>query len=275
MLLIATTLVSSTSVKKEHIEPALYSADVPIWKEGDSWTFNERYAEFGYRADGTRVIAWYHNCTSTYTVMDDTGDTYTVKLTSENNEGSLMWGRYRVRYTPFTTLTQELEHRKTDLAYTSWTHQEKGFVFWLLGRIGFPFPAYLSVLVEASFTPAEGLIPFPLTAGTNGTFPSYTVTGNQIRSLYFGLIKMADADFSYDVSAQDYECTNTSISVPAGDYDAYNISSDVGGAQNYSYLYYVPEVGFYAKISSHLELEDTGEPYLNYEHELVSTTYTP
>jgi hypothetical protein len=66
-----------------------------------------------------------------------------------------------------------------------------------------------------------------------------------------------------------------SITVPAGTFDAYKISRDMGSEQNYSYLYYVPEAGFYAKISSHLEKDDSGKTVLNYEHELVSTTYEP
>ena len=65
------------------------------------------------------------------------------------------------------------------------------------------------------------------------------------------------------------------ITVPAGTYDAYNISTDMGSVQNFSYSYYVPEVGFIAKYSTHLELDDSGKPVRDWEHELISTTYTP
>lgn len=278
MLLIATMAMPISALNKTYeIEPEPISneEDVPVWEVGDSWTYNEHYNEFAYLDDGTPDLVWYHNCTSTYTITDDTGDTYTVKLTSENNEGSLIIGRFRLKYTPLTKLTQELEHRKTDLAYNRIFHQERGLVFWLIGKIGIPIPAYYSVATEASYAPAQELTPFPLTAGKTGTFPSYTSTGHQKMSLYFGLIKLSDSDFSYNVPAHDYICEMASITVPAGIYDAYNISTDMGSAQNFSYSYYVPEVGYIAKFSTHLELDGSGKPVMNYEHELVSTTYTP
>jgi len=78
MLLIATAIVSATSVKEENIGTTSYEVDVPVWEVGDSWTYNEHYNEFAYKSDGSLALAWYHNCTSTYTVTDDTGDTYTV-----------------------------------------------------------------------------------------------------------------------------------------------------------------------------------------------------
>ncbi len=274
MLLIATAVpaVGILNIKKQSNGTTSYEADVPVWEVGDSWTYNEHYNEFAYKNDGTILLAWYHNCTSTYTVTDTTGDSYKVKLTSKNNEGSLIVGSIRLKYTPFTKLTQELEHRKTDLAYKGYIHQEKGFVFWLLGKIGFPIPAYFSLVTEASYSPAHELIPFPLTAGKNGTFSSYTTTGHQKMSLY--LIKFSDSNFSYNISVQDYNCEMTNITVPAGTYEAYNISTDIGGAQNFSYLYYVPEIGYSVKFSR-LELDNSGKLVLNYEHELVSTNYSP
>jgi len=244
MLMIATAIVSATTVKEINIETTSNEVDVPVWKVGDTWTYNEHYNEIAYRDDGTPGLIWYHNCTSNYTL---------------------------------TKLTQELEHRKTDLAYMRWFHQEKGFVFWLLGRIGFPIPAHFSLATEASFSPANELIPFPLTAGKNGTFPSFTITGHSKVSLYFGLIKLSDSDFSYDVPAQDYMCEMANITVPAGTYEAYNVSTDFyfGSAHNYSYDYYVPEVGYFVKLLSHNDWDDSGKPALNYHHELISTTFKP
>ena len=69
----------------------------------------------------------------------------------------------------------------------------------------------------------------------------------------------------------------TNITVPAGTYEAYNISIDDfrGSANNFSYTYYVPEVGFSAKFFSHSDWGNSEKPALDYKHELVSTTYTP
>lgn len=276
MLLIATAIVSATSVKEENIETTSYDVDVPVWKVGDSWTYNERYNQFGYREDGSLGLVWYLNCTSTVTVIDDTGDTYSLKLKSKNIEGRLNVGPYRLKFTPFTKLTQELVHRKTDLAYVRVFHQERGLVLWLIGRIGIPIPAYYNDVEESSYTPANEIIPFPLTAGKNGTFSSFMSSGYIKSSLFFGLIKLVWGEWSdFENPATDYTCEMANINVPAGNYDAYNISTDMGSAQNFSYIYYVPEVGSYAKYSAHSELDDSGKPVANFEHELVSTTYTP
>jgi hypothetical protein len=280
LIMIATMIGSAADINvKENIKINASvvddPVDVPVWEIGDSWTYNEHYNSFGYREDGTISYVWYHNCTSTYTVVDDSGDTYMVRLTSKDTEGRFNVGRYRLKFTPFYKLTQELEHRKTDLAYVHISTQEKGPVIWQLGNIGIPIPAYYSDIWESSYIPAFELFPFPLTAGKTGTFSSFTRTGHETLSLYFGLIKFADYDFSADIPARDYICNMASITVPAGTYEAYNISTDEGSAQNFSYSYYVPQVGSYAKWVSHHELDDSGKPVSNNKFELVSTTYNP
>ena len=275
VLMIASAIVSATTVKEENIEKTSSDVDVPIWEKGDSWTYYESYNTYGYRDDGSLAIEWHLNCTSTVTVDDDTGDTYKLKLKGKNIQGSFRAGPYRIKYTPLTKFTQVLEHRKTDLAYVGFTHKEKGLVLWLIGKIGIPIPAYYSDVEEASYTTADENFPFPLFEGKNGTFSSFMSTGSVKASLYFGLIKLVWGNWSdFEFPARNYTCGMTNINVTAGEYNAYNISTDMGSAQNYSYMYYVPEVGSYAKFSSHTEL-DSGKPVSNFEHELVSTTYTP
>jgi hypothetical protein len=264
----------SAYVFQEVNEPPL---DVPVWEVGDSWTYNEQYHQIWYKTDGNISFIWYHNCTSTYTVTDDTGDSYAMKLTSKNNEGSLTLGKFRLKFTPFTKLTQEMEFRKTDLAYVNtFKNQEKGLVIWLLGTIGLPIPAQYSDIWDSTGDP-QVFLPFPLTAGTTGTLPSYTAAGHEKMSLYWGLIKFIDADFSYEFPALDYHCQMANITVPAGTYDTYNVSTDVyyGSSHNYSWTYYLPEAGFYAKQSIHSDWEGTGKLTAEYNFELVSTTYKP
>jgi len=278
LMLVATTVVSATNINvKKDIQPTTSGADVPVWKVGDSWTYNEQYHQIWYDTNGNISYIWYHNCTSTYSVTADTGDNYTVKLTSKNNEGSLTIGAYRLKFTPFTKLTQEMQFRKTDLAYVNiFKNQEKGLVIWLLGKISLPIPAQYSDTWESILTP-QVFIPFPLTAGITGTLPRYTATGHEKMSLYWGLIKFIDSDYSFDYPALNYTCEMANITVPAGTYDAYNVSTDVyfGSSHNYSWTYYVPQIGFYAKQSIHNDWGATGKPTGIYEFDLVSTTYKP
>jgi hypothetical protein len=277
LMLVATAVVSATNINvKETSQPTSAGVDVPVWKIGDSWTYNEQYHQIFYDSDGGINFIWYHNCTSTYTVTDDTGDHYAVKLTSENNEGSLNIGIFRLKFTPFTKLTQEMEFRKTDLAYVNtFKNQEKGPVIWLLFNI-VPIPAQYSDIWENTLTPSV-FLPFPLTAGTNGTLPGNTGTGHETLSLYWGLIKFINTDFSFDFPALNYTCEMANITVPAGTYDAYNVSTDVyfGSSHNYTWTYYVPEMGFYAKQITHSDWGASGKLTQDYKYELVSTTYEP
>jgi len=277
LMLVATTVVSATKINvNETIQSTSVGEDVPIWETGDSWVYNEQYHQIWYKADGNISFTYYHNCTSTITVTDDTGDHYTVKLTSKNNEGSLTIGKlYRLKFTPLTKLTQEMQFRKTDLAYVNtFKNQEKGPVIWLLGKIGLPIPAQYSDVYETTLTP-NVFLPFPLTAGTTGVLPSYTAAGHEKMSLYWGLIKFIDGDYSYDFPPMNYTCEMTGITVPAGPYDSYNVSTDIyfGSSHNFTWTYYVPEIGFYAKQLYRSDWSDTGKLHDYYNSELVSTTY--
>jgi hypothetical protein len=250
--------------------------DVPVWKVGDSWTYNEQYINHLYTANGTLAMLWYHNCTSTYTVTDTTGDNYTVKMTSTNNEGSQINGWLRLKYTPFTKLTGEFLFRKTDLAYMRESTTEKGFVIWRIGKIGLPLPAQFRDTWGDSYTPAGIVFPFPLTAGTSGTLANNSWAGHEKSSLYWGLIKIIDSDYSGYSGEQIYTCEMANISVPAGTYDAYNVSveSTNGLGHSSSWSYYAPEAGWFVKQYIYDENEN-GKPGFGFECELVSTTYTP
>ena len=88
LMLVATTVVSATNINvKEKIQPTSSSVDVPVWKKGDSWTYESHEIRYKYDSNGTLWYTLYHNCTSTFTVTDDVGDNYTVKMTSTNNRG--------------------------------------------------------------------------------------------------------------------------------------------------------------------------------------------
>jgi hypothetical protein len=277
LMLVTTTVVSATNINvKKTIKQTSAGIDAPVWEKGDSWTYNEQYHQIFYNKNGDIYYTWFHNCTCTYTVIADTEESYTLKMTSKNNEGSLTFGLFRLKFTPFVKFTQEIQCRKTDLGYINCSNQEKGPAFWLLGKIGLPIPTQYSDTWEVSFTPAWIYLPFPFTAGTNGILPGYNETGQEKMGLYWGLIKFFDVDFSNNVAACNYTCEMADISVPAGNYNAYNISTDeyFGSSHNYTRLYYVPDLGYIAKNIEHLELDDSGKPLWDYKVELKSTTYT-
>jgi len=249
--------------------------DVPVWELGDSWTYNEKYCSIGSN------YAWYHNCTIVCTVTDTTGDSYTLEWLSENDEGSYtIDGFCRLKFTPFTKFIQETQHRKTDLANERTFWQEKGLVIWLIGNINLPIPAQYSDVFEETYTTADEGLPFPITAGTTGTFPGYSYSGHDKSAIYWGLIKLIDSDYSGEIGARDYTCEMATITVPAGTYDAYNISIEGNFHEDYDYFtttwsYYVPQVGYTAKQFHHVDYDPSGQYFYEYKAELISTNYTP
>jgi hypothetical protein len=276
-ILMVTTVVSATLIDvKEHSRTTTSGENVPEWKKGDSWTFNEQYINHLYNEDGSLLNLWYHNCTSTYTVINVTGDTYTVKMSSTNNDGYQMWDWLRWKYTPLTKFTIEITQRKTDLAYIRFTYTEKGLVLLLLGKINLPFPAqFYDTWVETNTPPLE-IFPFPLIAETTGTLANYSWMVHETSSFYWGVFKKI-FDYSSFSYVQNYTCEIANITVPAGTYNTYNVSVD-STPQGYSHFstwsYYAHEVGWFVKQSIYNE-KAPGKPGYIYNCELVSTTYTP
>jgi hypothetical protein len=278
LMLVATAVVSATNLNvKEKIQPISSSVDVPIWKVGDSWTYNWHELNYKYDTNGTLWYTSYHNCTLTMLVTDDTGDNYTQKWTSTNNEGRATISSYRLKFTPFIKYTGGLVCRKTDLAGLSEIHQEKGFAFWLIGNI-LPIPAQYNHLSEWIYKTAVIYLPFPMNAGTSGTFPSYQYSYQEKSLLYWGLISLFNWPAkNYTASSQPYHCEMANITTSAGIFNAYNVSEEKSyGLGHYScWRYYVPEVGNQAKIHINSDWDTLGNPGTIVELELVSTTHTP
>ena len=123
----------------------------------------------------------------------------------------------------------------------------------------------------------EILLPFPLNAGNHGTLPNASFTGHEKCSLYWGLITLFNWPNLYGYTGvQNYTCEMANITVPAGNYSAYNVSagSTDGLGHSFTWSYYVPEVGWWAKQIS-VATDNSGIPVRIYKCELVSTTYTP
>ncbi|KYK22299.1 hypothetical protein AYK25_02550 [Thermoplasmatales archaeon SM1-50] len=276
-MLVATTLVSATNINiKEKIQPQSFSVDVPVWEVGDSFTYNEKYVNRLYKADGTLWYLWYHNCTSTYDVTNTTGDNYTVKMTTTNDEGSVTISSFHFKFTKLTKLSGEAKLSKTDLALVSRYGQEKGLVFWLLFNM-IPIPAQYTDAWAGTYSPPAVSLPFPLTAGTNGTLPNSSYTGHEKCSLFWGLITLFNWPDLYGYTGeQNYTCEMANITVPTGTYDAYNVSvTATSGLYHASEsYYYVPEVGWTVKDVSNAT-DIGGRPGFTFESELVSYSYTP
>jgi hypothetical protein len=273
LILITTTVVSAThkNVKEKN---QITSADVPIWKVGQSCTYNEQYMNHAYSEDGNLTWLWFHNCTSTYIVTDTAGDDYTVKMITRKNRGSSMLGPFQLKFTPFTKLKATFKQRKTDLAYIRESYTEKGLVFLLVGKIGLPIPLHFRSVWGGSYSPPGIILPFPLVDGKSGTIANYTLSGHMKMSFLRGLLTLVDEDYWVYARDQNYTCELEQVTVPAGTYDVFNVStvSTYGLGNSTTWSYYSPEVGWFAKQYVRFE-DEFGRPGWIFKCELVSTTY--
>jgi hypothetical protein len=278
LMLVATTVVSATNglIMKEKSQPKTLSVDVPVWKKGDSWTYNYHRTEYRYNGS-TMWYKDYNNCSLTLTVSDDSGANYTVKYTQKNTEGRITIGSYQLKYTKLTKFSDEIILRKNDLGQLRQTAQTKGPVFWLIGG-KLPFPAQFQFSGTESFTPAYVILPFPFSAGDSGTLPAYHGEYGEKCVLYWGLITLFDHPSApYNQGTLPYQCEMANVTVPAGTYTTYNVSVDVtwGMHGHYIYLqYYVPDVGNTVKWSVY-QVDSAGNLQYNIGAELVSTTHAP
>jgi hypothetical protein len=279
LMLMATTVVSATNGLnlKEKILLTSSMVDAPVWKKGDSWTYQVHEIILNGH-HGNYTLAVYNDCTQTYTVTDTTGDNYIIKVTSKNlvgNASYILSGHlYRFKFTKLTRWTMEFHLRKTDLALVYEWWQWKGFVFWLYGKIGLPLPAQYELVVNHTYSPPMIYMPFPLTPGTNGTLPNSQGAGTGKCSLYWGYITLFSGPDIINSRPLHYTCEMTNITVPAGHYDAYNVS-ETYSLYAYYRSYYVPEVGNFAKRSVKTDYGYTSWLTFIQEMDLVSTTYTP
>ena len=189
-----------------------------------------------------------------------------------------MWFSTKIKFTRFTKIKFEYQRRKTDLAESKYSMEVKGFVFWLKGEINFPIPAQMYWRQDNINTPSMIYLPFPLTAGTNGTISGYNTHANTICSLYWGRIPLWDGEADFEEGSSNCTCEMASITIPAGTYDAYNVSIERPwglSAYDYDRYYYVPELGNVAKQFIHKDWDSSGRTWFDSEIELVSTTYNP
>jgi len=278
-MLVTTTLVSATNINiKEKIQPLSFTVDVPVWEEGDSWTYTFHHTHYKYTSNGTLWATIDYNCTLLQTVTDNSGDNYTVTWTSTDFEGRATYGSVKLKYTPFTKYTAEFIFRKTNLASYQERHQLKGFVFWLIGTVGFPFPAQFMHTREWIYKTAAEYLPFPMTAGTNGTYPGFQYSYQEKCSLYWGIVSLLNNPITnYSSTPRNYHCEMENITVPKGTYNAYNVSVDLtyGLGQRHDWRYYVPEVGNTVKVYIDVDNDNSGNPGTIYKLELVDFNYTP
>ncbi|MCK4415536.1 MAG: hypothetical protein KAU84_00130 [Thermoplasmatales archaeon] len=245
-------------------------ADVPVWETGDSWTYE---IEMTSRTDPNETMKYTLSGDLVFTVVDDTGDHYTLEGIGESISIVGNIGKLGLKSSRIITFNTDLVVRKSDLGVSSYYYMFKGIAFITLGIIIIPFPIQVQVYRNSEFTPERPLLPFPLFDGKNGTFNSVTLKEDWATTMFWGLITADEGNGSGHTVTSDYICTAEQITVPAGTYEVYNVTTYEHG--NYARLYYNTTVGNTVKFSNKQVHDEWHDWWLIQEFKLKSTTYTP
>jgi hypothetical protein len=272
MLLIATTLVSATKIDfKDDIGSLSNTADVPVWEEGDSWTYEYEQITRGLPNETTKLTITGN---IVYTVVDDTGDHYTLEGKGESMSATANLGNVRLKSSRIFNLRVDMVVRKTDLGISSFYYKFKTFAFIMLGPIIIPFPIQGTGYRNTEFTPERPILPFPLHDGKNGTFTSVQIDEEWAQKMFWGLITLEEGNVSWDSVALKYICNTEEITVPAGTYDVYNVTSYLEG-WNHIGLCYNATVGNAVEIYVKMFHGEYHDWWMILKHKLKSTTYIP
>jgi hypothetical protein len=244
------------------------SADVPVWEVGDSWTYEMLYAlrdpvNFSMGANLTCEITW--------TVEDDSGENYILKGKGKSISMIGWVGSTGMVNTRFVTVKPEMRVGKADLGIKSFNYSAKGYVFIKMGKIVIPLPIHVKTYRNSKFTPHKQILPFPLTDGKNGTFDSVDFEEEWATTMFWGLVELENRNNSYPMGEQNYICKEEKITVPAGTFDTYNVTTTT----HYQLIrnHYNSTVGNI--ISLYTKHLSNGTWWLIMDFKLLSTTYTP
>lgn len=280
MLMIATLAIPISAMNKDDVlenKPISIGADVPTWEVGDSWTYDTHYYQ-AIRENNTIVSVWDGSLELTLEVIDDTGDVYTLQGNGKPKGGFDLSGIIDMKTTRFSNLDTTVKLYKSNLAIIENEYVFKAILLLTLGPIPLPIPIQMKAYMLSKFEPVWELLPFPLYDGKTGYTPQSTLNQTSDMSIFWGIIPIqSETSDEGWVGNATYECVNESITVPAGNYDVYNITSSVNWSEygeDWYHSYYCEEVGNIVKCAYNID-QDDGETVVLWEMELLSTTYTP
>jgi len=269
MLMISTIAIPVSAIDKEQeSNTKLNITDVPVWEVGDSWTYELEL----YQRDAINLSRGVNTTSEfTWTVKDDSGDNYILKGKSKANKMTGWIGNTQLVGGRFAKLKCEMIVGKEDLSIKSYDQTAVGYVFIKMGKLVIPLPIHAKDWRFSKFTPNKQILPFPLSDGKNGTFDSGTYEYDTGTEMFWGLVEIYHVDGSYPTGPQEYTCFEEQITVPAGDYDTFNVTTEL--PYNFVTLHYSEEVGnIVSMYTVHL---DHGEWWLIIDYKLKSTTYEP
>jgi hypothetical protein len=276
-ILVCMLVIPSFIVSAERIDitkaSTNYDDDVPIWENGDSWTYtvSEFWVDFTFEGKNIQMVGIIDDFT--WTVSDTSGSTYTVDVTGKITAtyeisipiGSLVLYVNGTINSPWNRLKGTIIFGKSNLEIEDFNVVITGFTSIKIYPLPIKFPILIRITADAEFSTPVPLFDFPLHNFKFWNLPEIDITTDVNVGGIFGIFKIPMTIYThYGWTPLAFSCLyQESITVEAGIFDAWKIKSLIGGFFEY---YYAPSVGNLVKI-------DVNMPHGGIEAELKTTNY--
>lgn len=247
-------------ISKDFKENKTYFDDpVPIWSEGNSWTYTFNNFTVDYDYGDAKIFMNGRIDDLKWTVVDTSVD-YKVDL-----KGEITADSYEV-YFPIsskvlhitgsikpslTTLSGTLVFTKSDLEIKDMSAVLKGIISAKISPLPFSIPIPFKITLDADLSAVFPIFDFPLYDHKFWNLPAIDVTSKVTVGGKFGLIKFPfTLTTSYTWTPFAFHCKpKVDVTVEAGNYSAYEITSILFDVFKY---YYAPTAGNLVKIDATL-----------------------
>jgi len=265
ILTIVIPVVATTN--RQVFSKTAYDVDVPVWENGDEWTYH-------FTESRTINPAYSFSDDITYKIIEDSGDSYTLKA-KVRPKGSFDLGSIGLKTTMFTSGFMEIQLRKADLGLENFVEKLKGILLLTIGSLTLPIPIQISANYNVEFDPTWVIIPFPLYDGKCGNLSSTEILHiNDTIHLFWKLITVfGPLSEALPLSPIPYTCNLEKLTVGERTFDVYNVSA--GLEKDWRFIsYYSEEVGNVVKEVIYIPAGG-GKVINSYILELKDWSYTP
>jgi hypothetical protein len=246
--------VMATSIPKNQNSITL-NDDVPTWNVGDSWTYTINNFAIHYNVSGQKMFMDGYIDDFNLNVADTSGTNYKVDFTGK------LTGAYDI-YFSTTSLTLDVEgtfkptltrfkgsifFSKSDLEIEDITGEIMGITMAKISPLPISLPIPFKLSLDGDFTTKLPIFDFPLHGLKIWALPEIDIIMKAQFGGIFGLINIpVTFQTHYSWTPLAFWCWSMeSITVEAGTFDAWRISSIIG---DYFEYYYAPSIGNVVKV---------------------------
>ncbi len=239
--------------------PLSLDDDVPIWTVGDQWTYTLNGFTVDYSATGQKLFLDGTIDDFTWTVSSTTGSDYEISFTGEINADYIVYFAsssttiyVEGTLTPaLTRVTGTLTFTQSSLEVKDFTAEIRGISMAIIDPLPFSLPIPFKISIDGDLSTVFPVFDFPLSTNKFWSLPTVNIVMRANIGGFFGLISFPvtfTTGYTWTPLAFHWHGTE-SVSVPAGNFNAYKITSIFGSFFEY---YYAPLVGNLIKIDATL-----------------------